>query len=240
MFIPVYLIEGRKKLEIKRVVENDRIGEFINEEFSQYATDCVVTLNFEEFCFVAEDNGKIAGVITGRAYYNEVHIGDLIVGMAYRRDGVGSKLVAAVEDAYRGKGYEKIALTTFGFQAPEFYKKLGYKLEFVRKDKDPKLSKYFYLKKINFSSGINGKETDIQKLVDNIDRVHTTDLGADRIKKNLSLGEVDVVEWCKSKILSEKAEISKQGKNWYVCIEGCIITVNAGSYTIITAHKEKR
>ena len=80
-----------------------------------------------------------------------------------------------------------ITLTTFGFQAPEFYKKLGYKLEFVRKDKDPKLSKYFYLKKINFSSGINGKETDIQKLVDNIDRVHTTDLGADRIKKNLSL-----------------------------------------------------
>lgn len=189
---------------------------------------------------MAEDNGKIAGVITGRAYYNEVHIGDLIVGMAYRRDSVGSKLVAAVEDAYRGKGYEKIALTTFGFQAPEFYKKLGYKLEFVRKDKDPKLSKYFYLKKINFSSGINGKETDIQKLVDNIDRVHTTDLGADRIKKNLSLGEVDVVEWCKSKILSEKAEISKQGKNWYVCIEGCIITVNASSYTIITAHKEKR
>ena len=50
-------------MEIKRVVENDRIGEFINVEFSQYATDCVVTLNFEEFCFVAEDNGKIAGVL---------------------------------------------------------------------------------------------------------------------------------------------------------------------------------
>lgn len=35
-------------MEIKRVVENDRIGEFINEEFSQYATDCVVTLNFRK------------------------------------------------------------------------------------------------------------------------------------------------------------------------------------------------
>ena len=46
------------------------------------------------------------------------------------------------------KGYEKIALKTFGFQAPEFYKKLGYELEFVRKDSDSKLSKYFYLKKI--------------------------------------------------------------------------------------------
>ena len=135
-------------MEIKRVVENDRIGEFINVEFSEYATDCDVALNFEEFCFVAEDDGKIAGVINGRAYYNEVHIGDLIVGKSYRRDGVGSKLVEAVENEYKDKGYKKIALTTFGFQAPEFYKKIGYELEFVRKDNDSKLSKYFYLKKI--------------------------------------------------------------------------------------------
>ena len=135
-------------MEIKRVTADDRICEQIDVEFSDYATECNVELNFEEFCFVAEDNGNIAGVIIGRAYYNEVHIGDLIIGKGYRRDGIGSKLVAAVEEAYKGKGYEKIALTTFGFQAPEFYKKLGYELEFVREDKDPKLSKYFYLKKI--------------------------------------------------------------------------------------------
>ncbi len=135
-------------MEIKRVTEDERVSEFINKEFSEYAIDCDVALNFEEFCFAAEDDGKIVGVITGRAYYNEVHIGDLIVGKGYRKDGVGSKLVMAVEDEYKIKGYEKIALTTFGFQAPEFYKKLGYELEFVRKDSNPKLSKYFYLKKI--------------------------------------------------------------------------------------------
>ena len=133
---------------IKRVPTDDRICEFTDIEFSNYATDCNVELNFEEFCFVAEDNGNIAGVIIGRAYYNEIHIGDLVVGKEYRRDGIGSKLVNAVEDAYKGKGYEKIALTTFGFQAPEFYKKLGYELEFIRQDNDSKLSKYFYLKKI--------------------------------------------------------------------------------------------
>ncbi len=135
-------------MEIKRVTEDERVEKFTNVEFSNYAIDCDVALGFEEFCFVAEDDGRIAGVITGRAYYNEVHIGDLIVGKDYRRDGVGSKLVVAVEDAYKDKDYKKITLTTFGFQAPEFYKKLGYELEFVRKDDDPKLSKYFYLKKI--------------------------------------------------------------------------------------------
>ncbi len=39
---------------------------------------------------------------------------------------------------------------------------------------------------------------DKQILFDNIDRIHTTDMGVDRIKKNLSLDEADVVEWCKS------------------------------------------
>ncbi|WP_155832400.1 GNAT family N-acetyltransferase [Butyrivibrio sp. MC2013] len=135
-------------MEIRRIEENEKTGEFINREFTDYAVDCDVALNFEEFTFSAEDDGKIAGIITGRAYYNEVHIGDLIIGKDYRRAGVGSRLVTAVEEAYRGRGYDKIALTTFGFQAPEFYKKLGYELEFVREDKDPRLSKYFYLKKI--------------------------------------------------------------------------------------------
>ena len=135
---------------IKRFDEVDsRIGDFIHEEFVLYGEQNNVALNYDEFCFVAEDNeGKIAGVITGRAYYNEVHIGDLIVGRECRRSGLGRMLVMAVEDAYKGKGYKKITLTTFGFQAPEFYQKLGYELEFIREDNDPKLRKFFLAKSL--------------------------------------------------------------------------------------------
>ena len=46
-------------MEIKRVEENDRIGEFLNFAFSEYADDCDVALNFEEFCFAAEDDESI-------------------------------------------------------------------------------------------------------------------------------------------------------------------------------------
>ena len=136
-------------MEIKRFDEvDDRLGEFINKEFSAYGEQNGVVLNYDEFCFAAEEDGNILGVITGRAYYNEVHIGDLIVASSVRKGGIGSKLVRAVEDNYRGKGYDKITLTTFGFQAPEFYKKLGYEIEFVREDKEPKLSKYFLAKQL--------------------------------------------------------------------------------------------
>ena len=136
-------------MDIKRFDEvDDRLGEFINKEFSAYGEQNGVVLNYDEFCFAAEEDGNILGVITGRAYYNEVHIGDLIVASSLRKGGIGSKLVRAVEDNYRGKGYDKITLTTFGFQAPEFYKKFGYEVEFVREDKEPKLSKYFLAKQL--------------------------------------------------------------------------------------------
>ena len=76
-------------------------------------------------------------------------------------------------------------------------------------------------------------------LLDNIEKLHTTPMGVDRIRRNLSLSNdvKDVVTFCRQKILADKAAITRQGKNWYVKIDGCIITVNAYSYTIITAHK---
>ena len=141
-------MEKTVKPVIRRVdEENDAIGDFIHEGFTAYGKQRGVTLNYDEFCFTAEDgDGNIIGVITGRAYYNEVHIGDLIVDERHRGTGLGSRLVRAAEDAYRDKGYDVVTLTTFGFQAPEFYQKLGYSIEFIRNSKDPKLSKYFLKK----------------------------------------------------------------------------------------------
>lgn len=74
-------------------------------------------------------------------------------------------------------------------------------------------------------------------LLKNIDKLHTTELGVMRIQRNLSLSNVDVVEYCKSKITDKNAQITRQGKNWYTTIDNVKITINAHSYTIITAHK---
>ena len=79
----------------------------------------------------------------------------------------------------------------------------------------------------------------LNELLDNLDKLHTTELGIVRIKRNLSLDTDDVVGWCRDKIKSDNAVITRNGKNWYIHIDTCIITVNTYSYTIITAHKEK-
>ena len=76
------------------------------------------------------------------------------------------------------------------------------------------------------------------RLLSNLDKLHTTEMGAERIKRNLCLDNEDVVEWCRQKIKKQDSQIIRQGKNWYITVEHCKITVNAHSYTIITAHKE--
>ena len=78
------------------------------------------------------------------------------------------------------------------------------------------------------------------ELLENLDKVHTTEMGIKRIMKNLSLDVEDAVEWCKEKAKRPHADIVRRGKNWYVHVDGCVITINAYSYTIITAHIEKR
>ena len=77
---------------------------------------------------------------------------------------------------------------------------------------------------------------DKQILLDNISKVHTTEMGIDRVKKNLKLNTNDVVEFCKNKILDKNCNIYKQGKNWYCEIDNIKITINSYSFTIITAH----
>ena len=82
---------------------------------------------------------------------------------------------------------------------------------------------------------LHGKPDD---LVNNIDRLSTTELGAERIRKNLELAVGDVVSWC-VQIIENADSIIRKGKNWYVQAGDAIITINAHSYTIITAHKTK-
>ena len=75
-------------------------------------------------------------------------------------------------------------------------------------------------------------------LAENIAQLHTTSMGIGRIKRNLNI-DTDPVEWCRAAILSENAAIERQGKNYYVTANGAVITVNASSLTIITAHRIK-
>ena len=45
------------------------------------------------------------------------------------------------------------------------------------------------------------------ELLDNLDKLHTTELGVVRIKRNLSLDTDDIVGWCRDKINSDRKSV---------------------------------
>ena len=74
-------------------------------------------------------------------------------------------------------------------------------------------------------------------LLENVEKIHTTEMGIGRIQKNLGIDEKPV-SYCISKLKQENSIVNKEGKNYYVDVDACIITINSNSFTIITAHKK--
>ena len=74
-----------------------------------------------------------------------------------------------------------------------------------------------------------------EDLIKNIDKLHITSLGIIRVKKNLGI-DSDILSYCKKVIKNHKSKVIKYGKNYYCSGLNICITINASSYTIITAH----
>ncbi len=123
---------------------DEEFYKIIDEEFNKYALKNNIECNYTPFNFIAKENDKIVGILAGHTYYQEVYVENLIVLEQYRNKRIGKSLIEEVESYYKDKGFENINLNTYAFQAPEFYKKCGFKVEFVRENKEnPKLNKYF-------------------------------------------------------------------------------------------------
>ena len=103
---------------------NENIYKIIDEEFNKFATKNEVICNYMPFSFIAKENNKLVGIITGNSYYKEIHISDLIVLEEYRNKHIGSKLIETVENFYRNKGFENINLTTYGFKNYTYFKNM--------------------------------------------------------------------------------------------------------------------
>ena len=67
-----------------------------------------------------------------------------------------------------------------------------------------------------------------------VNKLHTTELGKERIKRNIGLTIDEVIAWFTQ---SSFNNIERKGKNWYVYADDFVLTINAKSHTIITAHK---
>ena len=80
--------------------------------------------------FVAQDQqgNTLGGVLGGIGYWNGLEIKILWVAENQRHQGIGSKLIAHIEQVAQAKGATMSMLDTFDFQAKGFYLKQGYSI----------------------------------------------------------------------------------------------------------------
>ena len=70
--------------------------------------------------------GRLLGGARGRSWGECAELQQLWVHDEGRRRGVGRRLMALFEAEAAGRGCRLVYLYTFSFQAPDFYRKLGY------------------------------------------------------------------------------------------------------------------
>ena len=74
-------------------------------------------------------------------------------------------------------------------------------------------------------------------IINRLDELHTTKLGAQRIRENINfpVGD-DLIANCRQ-IIVDSEKVIQRGKNYYVYYGNVVLTVNVRTMTIITAHE---
>ncbi|MBO1582603.1 GNAT family N-acetyltransferase [Bacillus sp. XF8] len=127
-------------------------SEYIKNKVIQYNISVLpdeVKSPLEHVSFLLKDDaGKIFGGITGTMYFYHLHIDFLWVDESVRHEGYGSQLLNKIEEIAQEKNCRLILLDSFSFQAPEFYKKHGYREFGVVEDHPKGYSQHFLEKRL--------------------------------------------------------------------------------------------
>ncbi len=93
------------------------------------------------------DPGKIVAGLAGETYSGWLFIKYLWVSEGLRRSGIGRRLIEAGEAQALQRGAHSAWVDTFSFQAPGFYRKLGYEV-FGELDYPPDFKRFFLRKRL--------------------------------------------------------------------------------------------
>ncbi|HCT91147.1 MAG TPA: N-acetyltransferase [Lachnospiraceae bacterium] len=100
--------------------ENDAIHRMLQQYNARYMRD------FKEYNFHISERGKPVAGIVAESTFDTLEVEFLFVKESCRGKGYGRRLLAHVEELALRDGLKRVLLNTYSFQAPGFYRSLGY------------------------------------------------------------------------------------------------------------------
>jgi GNAT superfamily N-acetyltransferase len=96
--------------------------------------------------YLQDETGKILAGLIGTTHGNWLFVKYLWVSEDLRGQNIGSQILKQAEEKAKERGCKYAFLDTFSFQAPEFYKKQGYKEVFVLEEYPVTGKRYYFTK----------------------------------------------------------------------------------------------
>ena len=119
----------------------------LHEGLTKHAQPFTQRPGFRGVAFFAEEtSGELLGGVYGYLNWNWLDVSLLWVREDLRSQGLGRRLLEALEDYARAQGCRKAQVDTFDFQALDFYLHRGYEI-FAELDDYPPGHRRCYLKK---------------------------------------------------------------------------------------------
>lgn len=119
---------GRRTMAVELAqTQCDEIDAFLAERIYDFNANATGFVDGEDFAATVRDSSaRIIAGASGYTWGGCCHLSQLWVHESARKQGLGTSLIVAVEAHAVSKGCSQIVLSSHSFQAPDFYRRLGY------------------------------------------------------------------------------------------------------------------